>query len=446
MAGGGLAEAAALTAAVAGPVSLRVPPALLTTSPPPVPPTGFDRDELLAQPAVPLDPSALAALGESAIFTGQLVAGERAAAAAVPLASRTRAVWLADDPLSDAGARLLRDLGVQLVLVPPAAAAALGVPAGIELFPLALDRGDSLAALVISPLGAGLAAPRGGATAATAAARVMAAVQLHQDRAAAPPVLVLAPADLGVPDAEVAAAFARYAGELPGVTLVPVSDVTGAVSRALSSPAAPAPVALPESAGRDLAPRAAAIEAEREDADQARSMLVDPADADAWDAGFTQLLARTVDDAEAEVHLAAITGVVEGVLGAVVAPEPFAITLTGTQSDLPLTITNTADQDLQVLVRVRSAKLTTEAPLPVTLPAGQARVVVVPVTARSNGTFTIEVDVVTPGHQRIAGPVAVRGTVRRVTGLSQVLTGGAVLALASWWYSHFRRRRRPSAA
>ena len=55
-------------------------------------------------------------------------------------------------------------------------------------------------------------------------------------------------------------------------------------------------------------------------------------------------------------------------------------------------------------------------------------------------------DVLTPAGQRIAGPVALRGTVRRVTGLSQLVTGGAMLALASWWYSHFRRNRRARLA
>ena len=32
--------------------------------------------------------------------------------------------------------------------------------------------------------------------------------------------------------------------------------------------------------------------------------------------------------------------------------------------------------------------------------------------------------------------------VNALAGLGQVVTGGAVLVLVSWWYGHFRRRRR----
>ena len=32
--------------------------------------------------------------------------------------------------------------------------------------------------------------------------------------------------------------------------------------------------------------------------------------------------------------------------------------------------------------------------------------------------------------------------VNALTGLGQVVTGGAVLVLLSWWFAHFRRRRR----
>ena len=61
--------------------------------------------------------------------------------------------------------------------------------------------------------------------------------------------------------------------------------------------------------------------------------------------------------------------------------------------------------------------------------------------ARSRGTFTIEVDVLAPDGYRLGPPVVLKGRVSHVSGLSQVVTGGAALVLASWWYTHLRRRR-----
>ena len=52
----------------------------------------FEGDELLAQPAIPLDPSAIAAIGDAALFTTELVAGERALRAAVEYDDRVQGV------------------------------------------------------------------------------------------------------------------------------------------------------------------------------------------------------------------------------------------------------------------------------------------------------------------------------------------------------------------
>jgi len=67
--------------------------------------------------------------------------------------------------------------------------------------------------------------------------------------------------------------------------------------------------------------------------------------------------------------------------------------------------------------------------------------VAIPVRARSNGTFTIEVDIISPNGRRIVGPVIVTADVAQTSGLSKVVTVGAVLALGSWWVSHWRKSR-----
>ena len=73
--------------------------------------------------------------------------------------------------------------------------------------------------------------------------------------------------------------------------------------------------------------------------------------------------------------------------------------------------------------------------------------VVIPVEARSNGTSSLEVAVLTPVFgQEIGDPVVLTARVNALTGLGQVVTGGAILVLLSWWYGHFRRRRRARLA
>jgi len=77
-----------------------------------------------------------------------------------------------------------------------------------------------------------------------------------------------------------------------------------------------------------------------------------------------------------------------------------------------------------------------------TLEPNTVTVVSVPVTARSNGVFPVQVEVLTPAGNRLAGPVELTARVNTLAGLGRVVTVGALLVLASWWFSYFRRRRR----
>ena len=55
----------------------------------------------------------------------------------------------------------------------------------------------------------------------------------------------------------------------------------------------------------------------------------------------------------------------------------------------------------------------------------------------------MEIELLSPAfEQRVDGPVFLTARVNALTGLGQVITGGAVLVLLSWWFGHFRRRRR----
>jgi hypothetical protein len=188
--------------------------------------------------------------------------------------------------------------------------------------------------------------------------------------------------------------------------------------------------------------RQADVAAVRENVNHAASMLIDSTLPDQWNRQLDELLSSDVDEAEAAARLAEIEVAVDAVLSAIVAPEPFTFTFTGTSNTLRLPIRNTGPDPLRVELRVRSPKLVTDKPTEsVDVPALSSVEVDVPVEARARGTFTVEVDVLAPDGSQLGPPVVLKGRVSHVNGLSQMVTGGAALVLASWWYMHLRRRR-----
>jgi hypothetical protein len=188
--------------------------------------------------------------------------------------------------------------------------------------------------------------------------------------------------------------------------------------------------------------RQAEVDAVRENAHHAASMLIDSTLPHEWNRRLDELLSTDIGDTTAATRLAEIENEVDAVLSAIVAPEPFTFTFTGTSNTLRLPIRNTGPEPLKVEVRVRSPKLATDRETEsVEVPALSSVELDVPVEARSQGTFTIEVDVLAPDGAQIGPPVVLKGRVSHVNGLSQVVTGGAALVLASWWYTHLRRRR-----
>ena len=78
----------------------------------------------------------------------------------------------------------------------------------------------------------------------------------------------------------------------------------------------------------------------------------------------------------------------------------------------------------------------------VTLRPNDETSVVIPVRAKSNGTSPITVEVLTPAGERIGEPATIISRVSAFTGLGQVLTAGFLLVLLTWWFAHWRSRRR----
>ena len=407
----------------------------------------FRADELFAAPAISLDPSSLVAVEQNALFTEELRAGEDVLLQASPRAVVSRAVWYSRGPVSASAMVALRNLGIRMLMVPQSTANEIGVSTGAGstgLFAVNLIADGTLPAMTVSDLGAQLQSPVTGDTSTTAteaAVRLLVELQLHRAATGTPAVLLATPR-VTVPDPAITAQFVDLATEMPDIVVVPVSRLPGIVDRGLTDDSA-VPVTLPATAGPDLAPRLARVADARIDAFHAERMLVDPQRGVGWDSDLTRVMSTAIDDATAFEHLDATHAEIERVLGAIIPPDSETLRLTGTSSTLRLRLENTYDQPLNVLIHVRSPKLRFPEPDPlVTIAAGESRHVEIPVEARSNGTFTIEVDVLAPDRAQLSGPVILKARVTRLTGLSQVFTGAAGLVLVSWWYSHIRRSRR----
>ena len=129
-------------------------------------------------------------------------------------------------------------------------------------------------------------------------------------------------------------------------------------------------------------------------------------------------------------------------------PESLSFTLGGRESDLRLQLRNESSVDLTVSVEIASAKLQfPDEDRIVTVPANGAIDLVIPVVARASGRFPIEVVLYTPDGLVQAGQrVQLTARVAAIAGLGLVVSGAAALVLLAWWLSHWREKRRKSAA
>jgi hypothetical protein len=176
----------------------------------------------------------------------------------------------------------------------------------------------------------------------------------------------------------------------------------------------------------------------------AASMLpADDARPAAWTNELDALISTAYSDAEVEAATADLLAEANAIKESVVLPEPFTFTLTGRTGSIDLAIGNTSDEPLTVNVGLDSTKVEfPEGSQTVTLRPNDETTLIIPVEARSNGTSSIDVTVTTPGGEPLGDPVNLTSRVTGFTGLGQVLTAGFLLVLLTWWFAHWRARRR----
>jgi hypothetical protein len=448
--------------ALAGTMTLRVPPVVMRhvmTDDPGLLSTlrtALGSTEVLSLPAPTLDPSSAAAADLQDTFASSLGAGEDILGKVLPASLPQRSAWLIDGSISSSGAAMLRDpLGFDLLVFDHTVYD--GLEGGIGgyhdrslSFDVDVGGRASLPGFVISASSHWLdrdQLDRDALTPTDGAVRLMSelvvarnslGVERHRSV-----VLALPP---GVaPDPEVAAALASFVGETPNFSLARLASLPASTDTMSVPGRGPEHVRLPAVAGPDLSERARRVTLTRLAAASAASVLVgEQTQLDEWNASLDALLSTRVSDRTADAELDRVSAEARSTYSAVEAPRPFTFTLTGRRSTLRLNLRNTGTRDLHVIVRPSSPKLRfPEGDESVVLRAGAITEVLIPVQAQTNGTSAIGIQIVTPfGNQTVQGPVVLTARVNALSGLGQVVTGAAILVLLSWWYGHFRRRRR----
>jgi Family of unknown function (DUF6049) len=423
-------------------------------------------DEFVAAPAVPLDVSSAVAIDRAELFARQLSAGEDILVAAVPTTPSRRDAWIAAGPLSALGAQELRDLGFRFLVMPQALyrdTIESALPDTDLFVEAALPDGGTLPMIVVSSMSEDLTPAATDAVLQSSTAlewAVHAAATLLVEQAADNPLVersnVLSTPDLSAPDPRLINALATLADTTPSVRFVDASTITGTTdiqSRTNQGADASDPfvVQLPEQAGPALAERVQLLDATGLSMASAGSML--PADdprPDTWAAQLEALFSTSYTDEQVATAITEIQAEGDALRDAVVPPEPFTFTLTGRSGTIEVRVKNTADESLDVVVRLTSPKVSFPGSLdpesdvgdhPVTLLPNDETSVEIPVRAKSNGTSRITVELLTPAGQSLGDPVTLTSRVTAFTGLGQVLTGGFVLVLVTWWFAQWRRRR-----
>ena len=418
-------------------------------------------DVLLAAPATPFDVSSAVEVDRVDAFTRQLGAGEDDIAAALGKFP-SRDVWAVTDELSGPAAQVLRDLGVRYLamtadvyLKTVADDPAGDVPALDRFIDLPLPDGGRMPVLVIDEeFGSAFTTEATDAVLADTTAfewAISTVAGLRIDQYAAPSAQrrdrrshLLAVPGLGAFDPRLVNALEGIADTTEAIRFRTAPELASNTSAIRPSD----DVRLPDTAGPSLADRLQQIAAVDATLDAVASMLPGEDERSAaWDRELDSFVSTAYDDATVAARLDELVSEAATIRNGVRAPEPFTFTLTGSSGDITIPVGNRLDEPVDVVLRLSSPRLDfPDGDVTVRLAPDDVTSVKVPVVARSNGTSAVTVEILTPSFDQLTDPVTLTSRVNALTGLGQVLTVGFVLVLATWWFSHWRSRRRSGPA
>lgn len=408
--------------------------------------SGLSRHVVIIDTYVPFDPSSAQRAGLGDRFGDLLFRGETQLESLAGPGAVERSTWYGLQPLDRDGVTILSRNGVASVVLSAGAASGLSQPRDYLVPVRALGRtstdgNDAVTVRMVDPEHAAYLDDGPGNPVVRAYALVADLIIQHDALVAAgvdPSTrhAVVARTDGLLADSAVVAPLLVAIDRAPQLELVGLTSLTGDAT---------ATIELPRTDATDLGARSGVL-TELETEVRATSAMT-PADdprRDIWTSNLLTAMSSAMTDDEFDAYVRGVSTELRQLRQQVKVPGALTFTLGGRESDLRLQIRNDSSTPLSVLVAISSAKLQLpDEPRLVTVLAGASTDVVVPVVARANGTFPIDVQLLTPdGTVRVGRSVTLTARVSAIAGLGQVASGAAVLILASWWVSHWRNRRR----
>jgi len=407
------------------------------------------KHQVLASTFVPFDPSSAEKAKLGSEFDKQLARGIEILNARNGDAGINPRTWFSTRPINTDGISLLARSGFTNVVFSPQAAQSLGALDSYTKQYRANYIGDLTAKVSIAVADPRYAASLSASntnpvqTSMAVAAEIIAQqgeLALGQRR----PLdhhLIISTFEGSLPNPVLLNSLLVALSNAPQVTLRPL----GSIQRATE---ASTPLTMPSGAPIDLRARRPQLQTVVDEIASTRSML--SADAPQrmwWEDELLLIQSDSLNSERFDLYLKGFKAQLRTFRASVSVPESLTFTLSGKSSDLRLQLRNSASMPLSVLVTLSSAKLTfPEKPQVVTVAANSAVDVIIPVVARANGTFPLEVVLYTPdGTAQVGKRIRLSARVSALAGLGQLVTGVALLLLASWWIAHWRKQHRMKA-
>jgi hypothetical protein len=389
---------------------------------------------LSATTQVPYNPSAIGHAELQELFARQLTAGEDATTALLQKAPLRDTAVLAD-PLTTAGATLLRDLGTRQVILTPSAQKSFDAPLDSTVsYSAKLPDGPYYANVMENDA----LTPLERATRISAELIVQRQEISFTSTAPQQRQILLSSSTGEIVNVVVMRQLFRIINSSPvlAFTSQPVLPSTIVSSQ---------PIALRANEDTSLVALRATLDKLLPRIANTSSMLVanDPRSV-TWNALIAYSAARTVTPAQSAAYTRAISASLSDVRGAVSLPKSTDFTLSGHNSEIQLQVKNSSSSVLKVTLRYRSAKLTFPQRFQVVeLPANSSTNIAVKVVARSNGRFPVYFQIYTPrGNSPLTEELKVTARVSALAGLGLVVSATAIIVLLTWWAHNWRSRRR----
>ena len=402
--------------------------------------------EVLSLPYRSIDPFAAGTAGLDERFISELDAGDAALQAAFPSLTPVRSVWLADDAITSSaitteGVDLLKSQGVERLIMTDDSYAGGAPHDGLDDTQPGLFAIEATSLPVIMTGAVSEIAPRPDVAledqAVLFVARIM---QLRREQPELARSVVLSAPDLTIPDVETVQAIERLLSSDPTVEFMRVSELPDQITanRAIVTPAVPQV---------DLAQRQLTADALQVLIDDTGSMLNENHESVAqWNALINDLFDQRGSGQYVVDIIDVITNETSAVRQRVSVPMSGTVNLTGRDTPLPLVVENSGPEPLRVLIRLKAPRLVVpDEPLAKTLPPG-VNSVQVPVAARSNGSFDVEVEVLSPAGTPVVSGVTIVAKAMTLSGFGRLVGFGLILVLISWWVSHLRQQRQRKVA